>query len=86
MLVGFAAETRDLEQNAAQKLAEKNLDMIVGNLVVSADSGFESDTNTVTFFFKDGTKEALPSMDKQTVAHLLLDRIVEKELISAAGE
>jgi phosphopantothenoylcysteine decarboxylase/phosphopantothenate--cysteine ligase len=86
VLVGFAAETRDLEQNAAQKLAEKNLDMIVGNLVGSADSGFESNTNTVTFFFKDGTKESMPSMEKQAVAHLLLDRIFEKELYPVTDE
>ena len=83
VLVGFAAETRDLEQNATQKLAEKNLDMIVGNLVGSAASGFGSDTNAVTFFFNDGTKESLPSMQKQAVAHILLDRIVEKALRSA---
>jgi phosphopantothenoylcysteine decarboxylase/phosphopantothenate--cysteine ligase len=83
VLVGFAAETRDLEQNATQKLAEKNLDIIVGNMVGSSDSGFASDTNTVTFFYSDGTKEILPSMDKQAVAHILLDRIVEKTLCSA---
>ena len=83
VLVGFAAETRDLEQNATQKLAEKNLDIIVGNLVGSSDSGFASDTNTVTFFFNDGTKEVLPSMEKQAAAHILLDRIVEKALPSA---
>ena len=83
VLVGFAAETRDLERNATQKLAEKNLDIIVGNLVGSADSGFAADTNTVTFFYKDGTKEALPSMEKQAVAHILLDRIVERALPSA---
>ena len=84
VLVGFAAETRDLEQNATKKLTEKNLDMIVGNVVGSAGSGFESDTNTVTMFFKDGTKESLPSMEKETVAHILLDRIMEKVLPSAA--
>ncbi|MGD8963313.1 MAG: bifunctional phosphopantothenoylcysteine decarboxylase/phosphopantothenate--cysteine ligase CoaBC [Desulfobacterales bacterium] len=83
VLVGFAAETRDLEQNATQKLAEKNLDIIVGNLVGSSDSGFASDTNAVTFFFDDGTKEVLPCMEKQAVAHILLDRIVEKALPSA---
>ncbi|MGD2098721.1 MAG: bifunctional phosphopantothenoylcysteine decarboxylase/phosphopantothenate--cysteine ligase CoaBC [Desulfobacterales bacterium] len=82
-LVGFAAETRDLEQNATQKLTEKNLDIIVGNLVGSSHSGFESDTNTVTFFFADGTKEVLPPMEKQAVAHILLDRIIEKVLRSA---
>ena len=80
VLVGFAAETRELKKNATQKLAEKNLDIIAGNLVGSADSGFASDTNTVTLFFKDGTTESLPAMDKMEVAHILLDRVVAKEL------
>jgi phosphopantothenoylcysteine decarboxylase/phosphopantothenate--cysteine ligase len=84
VLVGFAAETRDLKKNATQKLAEKNLDIIVGNLVGSADSGFAADTNTVTLFFKDGTAESLPTMDKLEVAHILLDRIVAKVLSAAA--
>jgi phosphopantothenoylcysteine decarboxylase/phosphopantothenate--cysteine ligase len=84
VLVGFAAETRDLKKNATQKLAEKNLDIIAGNLVGSADSGFESDTNTVTLFFKDGTAESLPTMDKLAVAHILLDRIIAKVLSAAA--
>ncbi len=84
ILVGFAAETRDLKKNATQKLAEKNLDIIAGNLVGSADSGFEADTNTVTLFFKDGTAETLPTMDKMEVAHILLDRIVAKVLSVAA--
>ncbi len=87
VLVGFAAETRDLEQNATHKLTEKNLDMIVGNLVGTAESGFESDTNTVTFFYPDGTQESLPSMEKQAVAHALLDRIIEKAMsVAADGE
>ncbi|MGD9080877.1 MAG: bifunctional phosphopantothenoylcysteine decarboxylase/phosphopantothenate--cysteine ligase CoaBC [Desulfobacterales bacterium] len=80
VLIGFAAETRELKKNATQKLAQKNLDIIVGNLVGSADSGFESDTNTVTLFFKDGTTESLPTMDKMEVAHILLDRMVAKGL------
>jgi len=84
VLVGFAAETRDLKKNATQKLAEKNLDIIAGNLVGSADSGFEAETNTVTLFFKDGTAESLPTMDKLEVAHILLDRIVAKVLSAAA--
>jgi phosphopantothenoylcysteine decarboxylase/phosphopantothenate--cysteine ligase len=86
VLVGFAAETRELKKNATQKLAEKNLDIIVGNLVGSADSGFESDTNTVTLFFKDGTAESLPTMDKMEVAHILLDRMVAKGLSAAAAQ
>ncbi|NOQ19133.1 MAG: bifunctional phosphopantothenoylcysteine decarboxylase/phosphopantothenate--cysteine ligase CoaBC [Desulfobacterales bacterium] len=83
ILVGFAAETKDLEKNATQKLAEKNLDIIAGNLVGSSDSGFESDTNTVTLFFKDGTTESLPTMEKLEVAHILLDRIATKVLSAA---
>jgi phosphopantothenoylcysteine decarboxylase/phosphopantothenate--cysteine ligase len=76
VLVGFAAETENLEQYAAQKLAAKNLDMIVANLVGDLSSGFGSDTNTVTLFYKDGTREALPAMGKDEVAHILLDRIL----------
>jgi phosphopantothenoylcysteine decarboxylase/phosphopantothenate--cysteine ligase len=78
VLVGFAAETGNLEKNAIQKLAEKNLDIIAGNLVGSLDSGFESDTNSVTFFFKDGSREVLPLMEKLEIAHILLDRILDK--------
>ena len=74
VLVGFAAETRDLAQNAQAKLAAKNLDMIVGNLVGGA-TGFGTDTNKVTFFFRDGSREELDEMDKMSVAHRLLDRI-----------
>jgi phosphopantothenoylcysteine decarboxylase/phosphopantothenate--cysteine ligase len=85
VLIGFAAETKELKKNATQKLAEKNLDIIVGNLVGSADSGFESDTNTVTLFFKDGTTESLPTMDKMEVAHVLLDRMVAIGLSAATA-
>jgi phosphopantothenoylcysteine decarboxylase/phosphopantothenate--cysteine ligase len=85
ILVGFAAETSALKKNATHKLAEKNLDIIAGNLIGSADSGFASDTNTVTLFFKDGTAESLPAMDKLQIAHILLDRVVEKELSDAAA-
>jgi phosphopantothenoylcysteine decarboxylase/phosphopantothenate--cysteine ligase len=77
ILVGFAAETEHLERHAEQKLAEKNLDIIVGNIVGLPDSGFGADTNTVTLFYKDGTKENLPKMSKDDVANILLDRIIK---------
>lgn len=77
ILVGFAAETERLEQYAPQKLAEKNLDIIVGNVVGYPGSGFNADTNMVTLFYKDGTKEKLPEMTKNDVANLLLDRVVK---------
>jgi len=76
ILVGFAAETEDLKQNAEKKLS----DNIVGNIVGGPDSGFGTDTNTGTLFFKDGTAETLESMDKTALAHVLLDRIVERFL------
>ena len=72
VLVGFAAETEHLEKNAKTKLREKNLDIIVGNLVGPSDSGFRADTNKVTMFYKDGTKESFSIMEKDAVAHLLL--------------
>jgi phosphopantothenoylcysteine decarboxylase/phosphopantothenate--cysteine ligase len=77
-LVGFAAETENLEQYAGKKLVEKNLDIIVGNLVGRSSSGFGTDTNEVTMFYKDGTKEVFPEMQKDDVAHILLDRILKK--------
>jgi len=80
ILVGFAAETRELEENAQKKLAEKNLDMIVGNLVNHPASGFGTDTNRVSLFYKDGTKEQLPLMSKDSLAHVLLDRIRDHAL------
>ena len=77
-LVGFAAETEALAQNAIGKLAAKNLDMIVGNIVGKKGSGFEADTNQVTFYYPDGDHEVVPLMGKNEVAHLLLDRIMDK--------
>ncbi|MCP4105594.1 MAG: bifunctional phosphopantothenoylcysteine decarboxylase/phosphopantothenate--cysteine ligase CoaBC [Desulfobacteraceae bacterium] len=75
ILVGFAAETQDLEKNAGLKLAKKNLDIIAGNLIGGSNSGFEADTNQVTLFFRDGRKEPLSVMGKDEVAHIILDRV-----------
>jgi phosphopantothenoylcysteine decarboxylase/phosphopantothenate--cysteine ligase len=85
VLVGFAAETEDLDQNAQQKLTEKNLDIIAGNLIGNPASGFASDTNRVTLYFRDGSHEVVPEMEKDAVAHILLNRIVER-LLPAEGQ
>jgi phosphopantothenoylcysteine decarboxylase/phosphopantothenate--cysteine ligase len=77
IVVGFAAETRDMEAHARKKLEDKRLDMIAANLIGPPDSGFASDTNRMTLFFADGRKETLDVMDKDAVAHLILDRVVE---------
>jgi len=76
ILAGFAAETENLGKNARKKLAEKNLDIIAGNIIGRPSSGFGADTNKVTLFYKDGSKEPLPKMEKDVLAHILLDRIV----------
>ncbi|MBI5062145.1 MAG: bifunctional phosphopantothenoylcysteine decarboxylase/phosphopantothenate--cysteine ligase CoaBC [Desulfatitalea sp.] len=75
ILVGFAAETHDMERSATGKLKSKQLDLIVGNLIGSADAGFCADTNRATFYYKDGTSEKFELMPKAELAHLLLERI-----------
>ncbi len=75
IVVGFAAETQKLDEFATTKLKAKKLDMIVGNLIGSHDAGFGTDTNRVTFYFPDGTREALDTMPKEDLAHMILDRI-----------
>ncbi len=78
ILVGFAAETQNLKDNALDKLNRKNLDIIAGNLVGDPSSGFNSDTNKINLFLKDGSIEELPEMDKDAAAHVLLDRIASR--------
>ncbi len=74
VLIGFAAETEELLKHAREKLASKNLDMIVANDVTQEGAGFNGDTNIVRFLSADGHVEELPQMTKAEVADLLLDR------------
>jgi len=81
IIVGFAAETENLLQNARQKLAEKNLDLIVANDVTLPGAGFEAETNIVKLLDRSGKVEELPLMAKEELADLILDRIAQlKEL------
>lgn len=73
-VVGFAAESRDLLENAAAKLQRKHLDLIVANDISQPDTGFEVDTNRVTFLYPDGTTFPLPKVTKEEVAEALIDR------------
>ncbi|MCX7780350.1 MAG: bifunctional phosphopantothenoylcysteine decarboxylase/phosphopantothenate--cysteine ligase CoaBC [Negativicutes bacterium] len=75
ILVGFAAETEELVANAAQKLAAKNLDMIVANDVTLPGAGFNADTNIVKILASDGKVDELPQMSKEQVASVILDKI-----------
>lgn len=76
-LVGFAAETERLAENARRKLAAKGADMIVANDVTQEGAGFDADTNVVTFFLRNGRELSLPKMSKFDVANRILDCIVE---------
>ncbi len=75
ILVGFAAETEHLIENATEKLRSKNLDFIVANNLTQAGSGFQSDTNAVRIIDRDGTTLDLPCMPKSEVAARILDRV-----------
>jgi len=73
--VGFAAETNDVERNAAAKLRRKGLHLLVANDVAKAGSGFGSATNEVMLLYADGRVERLPLLPKSEVARAIWDRI-----------
>ncbi|ESU33099.1 hypothetical protein G3A_08625 [Bacillus sp. 17376] len=77
VIVGFAAETNDVENYAKGKLARKNADMIVANNVKQEGAGFGTDTNIVTIFKKDDTNIALPLMLKADVARHILTEVLQ---------
>ncbi len=68
VLIGFAAETSDIDRNAKAKMRKKNLDAIVANDVTRTDIGFESDDNEVRIFFSDGEIREIPLATKEGVA------------------
>jgi phosphopantothenoylcysteine decarboxylase/phosphopantothenate--cysteine ligase len=78
MIVGFAAETSDLAENARGKLERKGADMVVANDVTRQGAGFDADTNIVTIFRRDGSQLDLPQMSKHDVAMRLLDEVAAK--------
>ena len=77
IVVGFAAETENLESNAMLKLKRKNLDIIVANDVSDPDAGFEVDTNVVTIIDKNNEVTPLPRMSKKEVSYRILDKIAK---------
>jgi phosphopantothenoylcysteine decarboxylase / phosphopantothenate---cysteine ligase len=76
IVVGFAAETNHVVENAAAKLQTKRLDLVVANDVTQEGAGFEADTNIVTILFADGRRKPLERMSKLDVAHRVLDEVV----------
>jgi phosphopantothenoylcysteine decarboxylase / phosphopantothenate---cysteine ligase len=77
ILVGFAAESEDLERNAAEKLRRKSLDLVVANDISETDAGFDSDTNRVLFIDRRENIVRHPLLPKNEVAQLLWDRVEE---------
>jgi phosphopantothenoylcysteine decarboxylase/phosphopantothenate--cysteine ligase len=75
VVVGFAAESRDLLENATKKLQSKKLDIIAANDISAADAGFSVDTNRVTLLYADGRSEAMPLMSKSEVAETIVARV-----------
>jgi phosphopantothenoylcysteine decarboxylase/phosphopantothenate--cysteine ligase len=80
VLVGFAAETNDMEGNAREKMRRKNLDAIVANDVSRTDIGFESDTNEVRVYFSDGTALDLAMAAKEAIATAVWRAVCRKFL------
>jgi phosphopantothenoylcysteine decarboxylase / phosphopantothenate---cysteine ligase len=76
IVVGFAAETDHVAENARKKLSAKNADLIVANDVTAEGAGFDHDTNVVTLFARDGRDLALPKLSKSEVAQRILDEVV----------
>jgi phosphopantothenoylcysteine decarboxylase/phosphopantothenate--cysteine ligase len=77
VIVGFAAETERLRENAAAKLASKRVDLMVANDVSAPDAGFEVDTNRAVLLGADGRIEETPLLSKARLAGLVLDRVGE---------
>ncbi len=75
VVVGFAAKSRDLLQNASGKLKAKRLDLIVANDITATDAGFGTDTNRVTLIDSSGKTEALALASKAEVADILIARL-----------
>ena len=80
LVIGFAAETNDIEKNAFSKLENKNCDWIIANDVSKKDSGFESDYNEVVLYYKDlkKKKEKLSLKKKSDISEEIVDRIINQ--------
>jgi phosphopantothenoylcysteine decarboxylase / phosphopantothenate---cysteine ligase len=85
LVIGFAAETHAVTEEAARKLREKRLDLIVANDVTAPGAGFGSDTNIVHLLDADGLAEALPVLPKDEVAGRILDWVVHRRRRATTG-
>ena len=76
LVIGFAAETNDLENYSIKKLNDKNCDWIVANDVSNKNIGFNSDFNEVSIFFKKGNKEKLSYKHKSEISDEIVEKII----------
>jgi phosphopantothenoylcysteine decarboxylase/phosphopantothenate--cysteine ligase len=86
LIVGFAAETEGVAENARKKLTAKNADLIVANDVTAEGAGFDHDTNVVTLFARDGRDLPLPRLTKSEVAQRILDEVVRLRFVLRSPE
>jgi phosphopantothenoylcysteine decarboxylase/phosphopantothenate--cysteine ligase len=86
LLIGFAAETQNLLQESRRKLETKNCDMVVGNLVGGAETGFESDENEVLLVMRNGETQAVPRASKRDVADRIFDQVMKLRLALHAAD
>ena len=77
LLVGFAAETDEVIENARKKLKTKNLDLIVANDLTRNGAGFGADTNAVTMLDRSGTSTELPVMPKSEIAEQIIGKVAQ---------
>jgi len=78
LVIGFAAETNNVERNAEKKLNNKNCDWIIANDVSNKKIGFSSDFNEVTIYYKDKNKEKLSYKKKSEISDEIVDRIINQ--------
>ena len=78
MVIGFAAETNNLNEYAKKKLSEKNCDWIIANDVSNPKIGFESDFNEVSIFYKNTKYEKLPKMKKSILADEIVKKVISQ--------
>ena len=78
LVIGFAAETNSLKNNSLKKLSEKNCDWIIANDISKNDTGFDSDFNKVSIFYKNNPEEQFPKMRKSSLANEIVNRIISQ--------
>ena len=78
LVVGFSAETEELEKNSIQKLNDKNCDWIVANDVSNKSIGFDTNYNEVTIYYKNKNKEKIIKTKKSIIAESIVDRVLSE--------